>query len=939
MRLLILCFSVLMLFACSQKGADEHLASAKTHLEKGELSAAEIALKNVIQEAPKLAEARYLLGKVYLEQHQYENAEKEFERALEYNFSTNKVLPLLSQAYQKTGADNALIELSLEKLGLTPANFVEVQFYKLQALVNVEQIEKANVLIEEIQSIEVESPFKSLALTLSFLLKEQPDVAIEHLQGILAQYPNQPDAMKLYGNLLLRKGDINAAIDIYRQYVNLNPEDLTTSFFFARLLIDANLAEEAEPIVDKLLAINEQNSMLNQFKGIARFGAKDYENALKHSELSLQNDAENSGARLVAGISAYFLEDYEKSHQHLSFVADQLPENHQGLRILAASQLKLGLSLEASNTLDQIDEIGTQDTALFSSVGLALLQTGETQKAKKIVKNIKSENQNVQGLAQTGILKLSLNDVSGIINLEEALVANQTEEESDNNDEQKNQNASIEQVLATAYLTTGKLGKAFKLAEKWQTSFPQEIKGFMLEGMAHLKSEQLSEAKAAFEKAVQLSPENPSIKMSLFRLAIVKAKADENYDAANQQLSKILESHPQFIPAIISAFAMENRSLRTAGIVEHLQAERAKNPENPALTLVDAKMSFSQKDYQQTLTTLSEFLAHLGDAVPLPQDYWQLKGESLFKLKMLDQAKTHFQAWIESSPNNRMAVMGNITLLEQQREYEQALVLAEKFSKAQGNDPQLLMLQAHLSLLTGQVDQAREFYRQFPEQLLAHPLGKGILGQLQLNDGQLALAQSNLTALYDFQPSPRNTRLLYFCMMRMQQTETAYQFLEAHIQSHPNDISSMMSLAEMQIPKSYDLAIATYNKALAVHEDNGIAQNNIAFLYLQQKKLDLARQHAEKAFALDKTNSDVLDTLGQILLLQNEPKKALEYLSAAVNGVNATKITDDVYINYVKALIVNEQYLLARDKIEAKTLPTKIVDELLALLPPESDND
>lgn len=933
MRLAFCFLSFFLLLGCSQKSADEHLVSAKTHLEQGNLDSAAIALKNAIKETPELAEARYLLGKIYLEQHQYENAEKEFERALEYKYATNDVLPLLSQAYQKTGADNALIELSLEKSGLTPANAVEVKFYKLQALVSLEQIEKANVLIQEIQSIKVDSPFKSLALTLSFLLKQQPEIAITHLEEVLATYPKQPDAMKLYGNLLLRQGKIEEAISVYRDYVSEHPDDLPTSFFFARLLTDAELTKEAEPIVDKLLAINKQNSMLNQFKGIARFSDNDYENAVVYSELSLQNDADNRGARLVAGIGAYFLENYDKAHQHLSFIAEELPAGHQGLRILAASQLKLGLSLDASDTLNQIDNINEQDSALFSSVGLALLQKGETQKAKNIVDNIQNTTESVQGLAQTGIIKLSLNDVSGIINLEKALAANQTDESVDN----KNQAASIEQVLATAYLTTGKLDKAEALSAQWKTEFPTEIKGYMLAGMVQVKREQIEQAKASFERASSLSPDNPSIKMSLFRLLVLDAKKSEEYRETNDFLTSILKEHPQYIPAIISAFALENQSYRDKEITSHIKLQREQHPDNPELSLVYAKILFSEKSYQQTLDTLSDFFQQLTTGQTPPQDYWQIKGQSLFRLELFERAKTHYQNWLENSPNDRLAVLGNITLLEQQSEFEKALQIAINFSKAQGNDPQLLMVQAHLSLMANKVDQAREFYKEFPEQLLAHPLGKGILGQLQMHDGQFQLAQSNLVANYEFQPSPRNTRLLYICMVRMKQAKEAYQFLETHLQQHPKDISSLMSLAEMQIPQSYDLAIETYKKALAVYDKNGVAHNNIAFLYLQQQRLDLARVHAEKALDIDATNSDVLDTLGQILLLQNEPKKALDYLSAAVNGSNAKNISDEVYINYLKALIANEQYSLAKNKIDSRQLPAKIAQELTALLPIEEN--
>ena len=57
----------LLLAACGEK-PETMIASAKDYIAKNDRPAATIQLKNALQKDASLGEARYLLGKIYLEQ-------------------------------------------------------------------------------------------------------------------------------------------------------------------------------------------------------------------------------------------------------------------------------------------------------------------------------------------------------------------------------------------------------------------------------------------------------------------------------------------------------------------------------------------------------------------------------------------------------------------------------------------------------------------------------------------------------------------------------------------------------------------------------------------------------------------------------------------------------------------------------------------------------
>lgn len=108
-RMLAVALSALMLVGCTDS-PEQMLESAKGYLEKQDLSAASIQLKNALQENGNLAEARFLLGKVNLEQGDLPGAVKEFERALQLGFAREQIVPLLARALVRSGQFDRVLD-------------------------------------------------------------------------------------------------------------------------------------------------------------------------------------------------------------------------------------------------------------------------------------------------------------------------------------------------------------------------------------------------------------------------------------------------------------------------------------------------------------------------------------------------------------------------------------------------------------------------------------------------------------------------------------------------------------------------------------------------------------------------------------------------------------------------------------------------------------
>ncbi|MDG1750297.1 MAG: PEP-CTERM system TPR-repeat protein PrsT [Thalassotalea sp.] len=884
-----------LLFSCSKQSTEDHIAAAKKSIETKDYKAATIELKNAIKASPTLPEARFLLGKMHLKNEDYQSAEKELNKALELKHPINEVLPLLSLAYQKTRSDVALIGLSHQEKGLSAAETAEIAFYKIQAMFRLEQKEKANALIEEIQKTATDSVFKTLSLVYSLLLDGQIEAAQVQLKTIIESHPKQADALKLQALIALKSGDKELAAKTYASYLSYYPKDLEIAFINARLLVELNRTQEAEPFIDKLLAINEDNGLLNQLKGIARFNEKDNEKALFHTEKAITAMPSDPALRLLAAYSAYRLQNYEVTHQHLSIIADELPANHEALRLLAVSQLQLGLTKEAGETVNSLAELSDKDNALVSSVGLALVNRGEVKQARNILsKSSELSAETAEDLTRLGLLKLSLNDVEGIANLETAL-------------DKKPEEKITRSTLATAYLTTQQFDKAMQLAQRWKEADNKDEQAYLLAASVYFQQQQVDKAKAEYQQLLSFNPEHIGAKLALVDLA-ARAK---DFPAAKNELDKILAAEPSNIPALVKYYQYETEQGESSKAVVFIEQQLNKNSDNKALQLLLAKVYLQENKPEKTIELLADY-----DDEKAPKIYWQTLGRAYFKLKDFVKVQNHYQRWLVQTPNDRDAIMSNLLLLDNQREYKQALTLSSKYIENHQDDVEIALLNIHFLLISGDFTLAKEQLSLIPEQAKNLPFTKGLIGQLQMNDKKFTEALDNLRVAYKAQPTPRNVNLVYFCLVNTGQQKQGYSFLQQHVKNNANDIASLMHLAQLQISQDTDAAIESYERVVSISDKNFIALNNLAYFYLERNQLEKAQEHAEKALTLKPNMPDVLDTVGRIHLAKKEYESAVKYLTKAVTESDAN---EDIYLNYVEALLLNGDKVLAQRKITQKS--------------------
>lgn len=884
----------LALGGCGEKSMDEHLEAARGYTQQQDTEAAIIEYKNAIKADPKSGEARFELGRLYIATNQMEAAEKELNRALELGYSASEIIPLLSKAYQQTGAENALVDMEIRHEGMSESEAAEVAFYKLQALVQLDKQQEAQMLIEEVSQMQTDSVYQSLSLAYPDIMQKDYAAALEKTQAAAEKSPDNNDVLLQLAKLSALTGDLQAAINNYKAYVDANPNDLSKKFALVSLLIETRQVGEASPYVSKMLKQYPNNGLLNQYQGIIESAKENYEAALIHLEKAIQSGQAGPAARLIAGYAAYKLEDYSATSQHLSMIASNLPDNHPALRMLADSLLRQGDNEEATMILSRVDGENETDAALFSKAGFQLLREGNMVDAQKMIDKSSELSQEAEDLARLGVLQLSVNDVEGLVNLQSAA-------------EQAPDNVATQKTLLAAYVNTGQSEKAREMANKWIENNPDDPAPYIYLAELALKEKNIDEATSMMNKASELGADNRQVQLAQAKLYIIS----EKYQDAEKLLESVLKQDATDTKALGLLYAsVSQRGGDKAQIKTRIEETLSKNKDDEALRLALARLQFADQNYDDVLDTLATFKANKN----APKGYWQMEGQALLRSGAVKKAQDHYKKWVTLYPADKGAVLGKLLLDDAQNNHADALSTINSFLEKRP-DTQVRVLKAYFLAVQKKPGEARKVLENVPEQVLEVPFVRGITARINLLEGNEEAAIEDAKAAYDDTANPKNTLLVVASLESAGKKEETFAFLQEHYQAHPDDIRATMLYAERLIGTDRQQAKEIYSQVLEKLPDNFVVLNNLAYLHMEDGELGKAQPLARRAVDLQPRSADAVDTFAQILLKRERYEPALKLY----DKVDVEKIRNDmVYLNYVEVLVKNDKKQLAERRLSAR---------------------
>jgi|GEM_PF-2031899 len=859
---ILLTFTLSSIVSCSsEKTVNEYISAAQHHISINDNKTAVIELKNALKQAPNNAEARKLLGEIYLSLGDGQSAEKELAKA--YSYGSEEAGMGLIKAYKIQQKNDEILELadSINARGSNNQAIIEV--YRALAQYRLGNDAEAESAINNAIELSSDSMFSRLGSAYLASKKANSNDALLIVNNLLKDKPNFTEALLLQGQLYFSIQDYVQAVKVFERLQELQPQDLIIKLMLANAYIKNEQFDVAEKSIDVVLKEAPNHALSNQFKGVIKYQQEDYKAAYYHTEKAIQRGLNSPANKILLGISAFQLKNYEQSYYYLNSIKEMLSENNPILKLLAISQLKLGYSTEVNKTLLSLENLTPKDFSLFAAASSEFVKKGQIEDAKKLQKKLDQLSlSDPVDIARQGILQLSVQDVEGIAKIEKSLELEPNMPE-----------AKI--ALAQAYINTKQLNKALQLANDWVEQFPKEISGYNLLAIVKLKMLDKEGGEAALNKALQINKANP---LSLMYFAEQDIEANQPLLAIDK-LESLLTSKPHYLPALSIYYVAATNADKKQLAIAKIKQSSDSLPDSIQHRLLFAKTLMVERLPKDVINLLST----VDKKEQLPAFFWIALGDSLIADNKVDEALKLYITWANQYKNSSIPWTKAAITAELNNDPKEALYLISKGLKYSPENKKLIVLQTYFYIENKQFDEAQSSINNMESALANIAFVQGLQGQIWANSKSYSKAIPKLMYGYQENPTSKNAGLIYFTYIAQHKKSTAENFLKAHVSERPNDYKMRNLLADTLAKQNKAEAYEHYLYLSKQKPNNYAVLNNLAWADYKNKNYKKAYDWGKKALALSPKNPYILDTVGMILLKLDEKEKAIEHLKLAAS--------------------------------------------------------
>lgn len=648
------------LFGCSsmEEKRDKFLASGQALFQKGDYVRARLQFQNALQIDPKFALAFLWMGKTELKMQNPRGAYGSLNKAVELD-------PKLTEAQILLG----------------------------DILLMAQQLDKAQEKAEIALKLE---PKNTDALMVSASLEAargKPQKAMEVLADVRQLDPGKISAYLLEASILGQEKKPEAAAAILEQGIKLNPKALNLYVARAGLADSQKQFEVGESFLLQAVAQDPKNTGLyNQLvRHYTTAGQPNKaEEALRQS-ISLDPDSDKPVTLLARFLVSQgrrqeaekTLKDFIKGH----------PDNYPARFGLAEFYVALQRPGQAEQVLEEIiklDPDGPKGVNAKNELARLKVAQGHTAEGEKLANEVLKDNpKDMQATETRGIIALSKKDGLTAVNsfrvltqdrpqdpqawllLARAHLLNKEEgqarEQAKKALELKPDFLDARKFLYGLFLQTKDYDGAINTIQGYLRFNSKDIFNLITLGDVYALKGDYGQARATFQKIIDLDPKDPQGYYQLALLGLKTKKTDE----ALKYADKALQEQPNFLPALqleVGIYQDQKQPDKALAAVRQALAHSSKNPQ---LHQMLGELLLIQKQPQAAIAPLEETL-NLN-----PQQVSALQLLALAYQQMPDSAKALQQLEAKVADPKASPVFSLVlaTVYERQQKFDKAINL------------------------------------------------------------------------------------------------------------------------------------------------------------------------------------------------------------------------------------------------------------------------
>lgn len=843
------------LVACGQKSTEELLQSAQSYTSQNNLNAAVVELKSAVQQEPQNAAVRVALARVYLKAGDGINAAKEFDKALEFGTKNQDVaVERMRAAYLATTQSPAEV---LSGLREGSQAFDQVKLYQSMLAFDSGDMKELDAQFGALAQSQ-HADVKAVAATYVSVLKKDVAAAIPLLQSVSKDSILYTDSLMLLARAHLAVNQLPEAITQLKAYSDATPSSNMAKFMLAEALVRNNQIDDAKPIVGDLLKKFPEQPLAHYLQSVIEFSGQDFNKAKEHAEKAITNGLTTVYPRIIAALANISLGLNAQALNHLQPVKGELNKFPEVEKAYAMLELQAG-NTELATKLLKSQTYSENDLKMLASAAFELSRQGATQGAKELLEHVEQHmDKNVQSLATLGMMKMSVgNDAKGgIADLEQALAKDPSQK-------------ATQFTLAMAYLSNQQYDKLAPLTQSWKQDPETASMAHTFDAYAFAQQNKLAEAITAADEAIKANTKNALALMLKARIALQQNKLDE----AKVLLADTIKAQPDYTPAIEALYLLTRKTPEADALRTSLEKTVQEKPTQQELRAVLGNIYLDTQKPKEALELVKQDKT---DVNTRATELWQVQLNALQQTNDSRGVLGTAEEWVKAQPTNVQASLALSQAYVLNKQAPKALAVIKDLRKRYPDNTQFIGMEVMLQAESGNADAALATMEQLPAGTLKNAETLFVKARLLASKRDFKGAMDSLQQSYNIDPTESTTLALSDLKARNESPQAALKFLDNHFATKPKTPNLKAMYANLSLGLNPDKAEQNFLDLIKEDDENLLALNNLAYLYVQQGKTEKAKEFAEKAISINPKHPDVLDTYGAVLLKAGQASQAIE---------------------------------------------------------------
>lgn len=826
---------------------ENSLDRAQAYVEKGNLRAAMIELRNALREAPQDGHVHALLAQVYLKLNDLALAEREARSARDLHAVEADYLLTLAEAMR---AQRKFDDIQAEiKADNRPSELEsQVRIILAEAALGLGDRTKAETLLREAVSTYPSAPAPKIALARQ-LLGSKPEEAGELVDAVLAADPRSAEAIVVKGDILANGGDFDGAVRRFGEALAIDPNNVNARLSRAVANLSRGDYSSVDNDLDPLLKTSRGNFAANYLRAREDFAKRDFAAADEILEaLSSNFSILLPEGFYVRAATKYALGQNEQAADAIKKYVARVPGDPFGARLAATIALRGEHPDVAIQYLTGYLAKSKPDAATLTLLGTAYAKNGKLvlaldqyQKAAALEPDSLSLKARVAASEiDTGGRRKGLDELEQVFATEEG-------------------SAIAGPTLVLSALRVGRADKAAEVAEKLVKRDGDNQLYQLLLGIVRTGQRDYPAAETIFKTLVDKNPELAAASVNLATVYIAAGKSDE----AKKIYQGFLTRKPDDVTVLLALADLDANEKRWDEAIA--LAERARNvgafsDPTPGLKLLS--IYAAQRDWARAKALASELIVQF----PSKGEVFDAQGQVLALSGDSDGAIAVFGRAYAMAPNSEPILLRYLQSLELAKRYlEIRTILQSRLEQDPSNLPvkaQLIRVEEKIGGLEAGLAKAQSFAKSDPDSSGYDLVSADLYERAGKRSEAIALLEKTASA----RPTDDDVAtVLAGLYERTGDLAKAEAVLSSRLKDRPDAVAIRVVLGKFYIRNNkFEPALSEENQLLAQQPNDPDVLNNLAWLYQQIGNLPKAGEFAERALGLAPANGQIADTLGWI---------------------------------------------------------------------------